>query len=198
VTTPFPRRAVGAVSAVLALLLLLLTAPGPVSASAAVPEPPTAAERVLGERAVLAAVDELGVPYAWGGGDDQGPTVGFCDGVNGYLDGVCSADHTTGFDCSGLALYAWYQASGGAVRLAHYTVDQLAAARPVPLDQLIPGDLLFFAHPGGPVHHVGIYLGGGAMIHAEHTGTVVTVLPHVATDHTWGPQLIAAARPVAP
>jgi hypothetical protein len=57
--------------------------------------------------------------------------------------------------------------SGGAVRLAHYTGDQIATAR--------------------PVHRVGICIGGGAMIHAEHTGTVVTVLPHVATDPTWGP-----------
>jgi cell wall-associated NlpC family hydrolase len=36
---------------------------------------------------------------------------------------------------------------------------------------LQPGDLVFF---GSPVHHVGIYVGGGMMIHAPHTGAVVS------------------------
>ena len=43
---------------------------------------------------------------------------------------------------------------------------------PVSADQAMAGDLVFF---GSPAHHVGIYLGGGTMIHAPHTGAVVSV-----------------------
>jgi cell wall-associated NlpC family hydrolase len=154
------------------------------------------AERLRGFQAVQVALAQLGVPYAWGGGSLVGPTLGFCDGVNGYLNGACLADHTVGFDCSGLVRYVWYQASGGAVQLPHYSAAQSQLGRPV-IDRrtLLPGDLLFFAEPGGPVHHVGLYLGDGAMIHAEHTGTRVTVLRDVFADPKWGPRLVAASRP---
>ncbi|MFC1405032.1 MULTISPECIES: C40 family peptidase [Streptacidiphilus] len=178
-------------------LLLWISAAGAAFACDGPAATSTVGERDTGQRVVAAALHELGTPYAWGGGGPQGPSLGFCDGTNGYLQGVCMADHTVGFDCSGLALFAWYQGSGGRIRLPHYSVDQLATDPQVPLDQLIPGDLLFFAHPGGPVHHVGVYIGGGAMVHAEHTGTVVAVLPDVAHDPVWGPQLVAAARPDA-
>jgi hypothetical protein len=154
-----------------------------------------AAERARGLAVVGVALSELGTPYAWGGGNAEGPTVGFCDGVNGYLDGVCQADHTVGFDCSGLALYSWYQASGGAISLPHQSRLQSEHGRHLERSELIPGDLLFFAEPGGPIHHVGIYLGNGAMIHAEHTGTVVRVLDDVFDDPTWGPRYVGATRP---
>ncbi|WP_370084501.1 C40 family peptidase [Streptacidiphilus sp. MAP12-16] len=153
------------------------------------------AERLRGLAAVAAARNVLGTPYAWGGGDTSGPTVGFCDGVNGYLDGVCQADHTVGFDCSGLALYSWYQASGGTIVLPHYSLLQHDHGRHLEPDQLIPGDLLFFAEPGGPIYHVGIYLGHGAMVHAERTGTVVRVLDDVFHDPTWAPRYVGATRP---
>ncbi|MEZ0070100.1 cell wall-associated NlpC family hydrolase [Streptacidiphilus sp. MAP12-20] len=154
-------------------------------------------ERLRGFQAVQSALAELGVPYAWGGGSLVGPTLGFCDGTNGYLGDACLADHTIGFDCSGLVRYAWYQASGGAVILPHYSAGQAQLGHPVTDRRaLLPGDLLFFAEPGGRIHHVGLYLGGGAMIHAEHTGTRVTVLRNVFADPKWGGRLVAATRPV--
>ena len=155
----------------------------------------SALERARGLAVVTVALTALGTPYSWGGGDTQGPTIGFCDRVNGYLDGVCQADHTVGFDCSGLALYSWYQASGGTIALPHYSVLQRDHGRHLAPSELIPGDLLFFAEPGGPIHHVGIYLGNGAMIHSERTGTVVSVLNDVFNDRTWGPRYVGATRP---
>ncbi|WP_052443319.1 C40 family peptidase [Streptacidiphilus neutrinimicus] len=182
----------------LAALVLALTAfvLAPVSHASA-DDGSTAAERVRGFQAAQVALAELNTPYAWGGGSLTGPTLGFCDGVNGYLpDGSCSADHTIGFDCSGLVRYAWYQASAGLVTLPHYSGAQSLQGRPITRwDDLLPGDLLFFAEPGGPIHHVGLYLGHGAMVHSEHTGTLVTVLHDVFHDPKWGPRLVAATRP---
>ncbi|QMU72439.1 C40 family peptidase [Streptacidiphilus sp. P02-A3a] len=151
--------------------------------------------RLLGLAVVDVALGAIGTPYAWGGGGEEGPTRGYCDRVNGYLDGVCQADHTVGFDCSGLALYSWYQASDGTVTLPRHSSWQYDRDRHLGPDQLIPGDLLFFAEPGGPIHHVGIYLGGGAMVHAERTGTLVRILGDVFHDPYWGPRYVGAARP---
>jgi cell wall-associated NlpC family hydrolase len=58
------------------------------------------------------------------------------------------------------------------VRLAHGATLQQKASRPVSLGNLQPGDLVFF---GSPIHHVGIYVGGGSYIHAPHSGAVVRI-----------------------
>ncbi|WP_052441875.1 C40 family peptidase [Streptacidiphilus anmyonensis] len=169
----------------------------PVYAAHAVDTGSTIGERLRGLQAAQVALAQLGTPYAWGGGSLTGPTLGFCDGVNGYLpDGSCSADHTIGFDCSGLVRYAWFQASAGFVTLPHFSGGQSLQGRPIKRrEDLLPGDLLFFAEPGGPIHHVGLYLGNGAMVHSEHTGTLVTVLRDVFHDPKWGSRLVAATRP---
>jgi cell wall-associated NlpC family hydrolase len=73
------------------------------------------------------------------------------------------------FDCSGLTLMAWRQAG---VSMAHFAATQYASFPKVSIDALQPGDLVFF-YP--TIHHVGIYIGGGKMIHAPHTGDVVRV-----------------------
>lgn len=76
---------------------------------------PAPASAALGRRVAEVATAQLGVPYAWGGGDRLGASLGFCDDENGYLDGVCIGESTVGFDCSGLSLYCWYRASHGTV-----------------------------------------------------------------------------------
>lgn len=92
------------------------------------------------------AFAELGKPYQWGA---TGPNS---------------------FDCSGLTQFVWKQAGVAIPRVA---ADQDAWAIPVPLSQLLPGDLVFFGKTD--IHHVGIYIGNGLMINAPHTGTVVQV-----------------------
>ncbi|MEV7598168.1 C40 family peptidase [Kitasatospora sp. NPDC089797] len=149
----------------------------------------------LGRRVVAVAEAQLGLPYAWGGGDRLGPSLGFCDGENGYLDGVCLGESTVGFDCSGLSLYCWYRASHGTVELAHYTGAQFNRSAPVERDALAPGDLLFFSRPDAPLHHVGIYAGDGAMIHAERTGTLIARVEKVLDLPRWAGEFAGARRP---
>jgi cell wall-associated NlpC family hydrolase len=115
----------------------------------------------LGKRIIDYARRWLGKPYVWGGGNINGPTSG-------------------GFDCSGLTLYAVYHATGGQITIPRTSQEQQKDRRgkPVSRSQLQPGDLVFFSSPiGTPPHHVGIYIGGGRMVHAPHTGDVVKEAP---------------------
>ena len=73
------------------------------------------------------------------------------------------------WDCSGLTMRA-YQAAG--VSLPHSSAAQSRMGKKVSYSSLKPGDLLFY---GRPVSHVGIYLGGGKMVHAPRSGSRVKV-----------------------
>jgi cell wall-associated NlpC family hydrolase len=90
------------------------------------------------------AMRYLGVPYVWGGASPSG------------------------FDCSGLVMYAFGQIG---VSLPHSSYAQYGYGTPVSRGDLQPGDLVFFDGLG----HVGIYVGGGSFIHAPHTGDVVKI-----------------------
>lgn len=103
--------------------------------------------------AIAAARTRLGVPYVWGA---TGPDS---------------------FDCSGLT--QWSYAHAG-IALPRVAADQWFSGPHPSLSQLEPGDLLFWAFdPNDPatIHHVAIYIGGGMMIAAPHTGTDVQVEP---------------------
>lgn len=128
----------------------------------------------FGANIVAAALAQQGLPYAWGGGDANGPTQGIRDGSVADSFGDYNK---VGFDCSGLVTYAVAQASGHAVVLPSYTVHQLNDPRgqPVPVDQLQPGDVVFPA--GGNPQHVAIYIGEGVVVAAPQSGDVVKVQP---------------------
>jgi cell wall-associated NlpC family hydrolase len=134
-----------------------------------------------GEAIVNAAASMHGKPYCEDGGS---PTSGPTHGSGGE---GCESKKTVGFDCSGLALYAVYQGTGGKVNLPHKASWQ---AQPgvqvergvvVPSGQVIrheselqPGDLVFFG--GGSMakaQHVGIYAGGGVMWDANDNNVPV-------------------------
>ena len=88
----------------------------------------------------------LGVPYVYGGASPSG------------------------FDCSGLTMYCYAQLGIG---LAHGATLQQRASTPVPISALQSGDLVFFGNSSFS-SHVGIYVSGSTMIHAPHTGAVVS------------------------
>lgn len=76
------------------------------------------------------------------------------------------------FDCAGLTHFAW----GKAGIVTPDTADgQDAWSVPVPVSELRPGDLVFFG--GADIHMEGMYIGGGQMISAPHTGGVVRISP---------------------
>ncbi|NUW35418.1 C40 family peptidase [Nonomuraea sp. SMC257] len=136
--------------------------------------------RTSGEIAVAAALDQLGTPFSWGGGASTGPTRGVGRGAG-----------TTGFDCSGLTLYAWSKAG---VKLGHYTGSQFRQGHRVPVTALRKGDLVFFGGGTGDPTHVGLYLGDGIMIHAPKTGDVVRKTSFLDSSH-YRPRYRGAVRP---
>lgn len=73
------------------------------------------------------------------------------------------------FDCSGFTMYVYRQVG---VSLPHSSRAQINCGARVPRSKLKPGDLVFF---GSPIHHVGIYVGGGSYIHAPHSGAHVRI-----------------------
>ncbi|MGZ4632914.1 MAG: C40 family peptidase, partial [Actinomycetes bacterium] len=97
--------------------------------------------------AVRAALAQLGKPYQWGA---AGPST---------------------FDCSGLTMWAWGKAG---VSLPHYTGAQWNVGRHISRAELQPGDLVFYY---SDLHHMAMYIGGGRVVHAPHTGDVVKTGP---------------------
>lgn len=96
---------------------------------------------------------------------------------------------TAGFDCSGLALYVHERVGLAIPRTAR---QQQLAARPVPLAEIAPGDVVFFSLRARRVDHVGIYAGLGRFIHAPRAG-----LPVAYADLTTGyyrAHLVSAGR----
>nr|BAW81986.1 tranglycosylase [Streptomyces lavendulae] len=122
-----------------------------------------------GPEALRRAATQINIPYSWGGGGPSGPSTGFCDGLNGYLNGSCSASVTPGYDCSSLVQYAYWPS----LQLPRVASDQYGATahHPVSRNDLQPGDLLFWSKGGsGDIYHVAIYAGDGNVLHAPRTG----------------------------
>jgi peptidoglycan DL-endopeptidase CwlO len=114
---------------------------------------PTPTPLTTGERAARLALDEVGVPYRYGG---ESPA--------------------TGFDCSGLVRWAYGRVG---IDLPHSSYALYGEGRRVSGSNLEPGDILFFEGLG----HVGLYLGRGRMVHAPQTGRNVEVVRLPSTNY---------------
>lgn len=83
---------------------------------------------------------------------------------------VAAAAGPDAFDCSGLTMTAWRQSG---VSLPHYSYSQFSSTRRIPVSEAQPGDLVFYF--GSGAHHVGMYIGGGKMVHAANPGDGVRI-----------------------
>ncbi|MFD1934679.1 MULTISPECIES: C40 family peptidase [Nonomuraea] len=118
-----------------------------------------------GDVAANWALSQLGKPYVW------------------------AADGPSSYDCSGLTMRAWEKVG---VRIDHWTGTQWTSGPHIPLNRLKRGDLLFYGRETsdpGDIHHVGLFVGRGMMVHAPQTGDVVRVAS------MWRRDLVGATRP---
>jgi cell wall-associated NlpC family hydrolase len=120
--------------------------------------------------ALKAAQAQLGMPYIWGGGNADGPTLGEAGGGQPCAPGPANC----GYDCSGLMIYAWAQVG---VPLPHSSGVQYNAGRRVPIGQARPGDLIFLSNNGDTtgIHHVAMVWSPTEIIEAQQTGVPVHV-----------------------
>jgi cell wall-associated NlpC family hydrolase len=102
---------------------------------------------LLRDRVALEGLEQIGVPYKWGGASPEG-----------------------GFDCSGLIMWLWAKHD---VALPHFAASQYAMGPFVDQADLRVGDLVFYHELG----HVGMYIGNGYVLHAPHTGSFVMIVP---------------------
>jgi cell wall-associated NlpC family hydrolase len=113
----------------------------------------------------LIAANLVGAPYRYGGSTPRG------------------------FDCSGLVYFSFRQAG---IRIPRSTLSQYRHAFRVPLDQLQPGDLVFFKLNRRKVSHVGIYAGNDLFIHAPSNEKQVSLTS--MNDPFWHNRYVAAGR----
>jgi cell wall-associated NlpC family hydrolase len=89
-----------------------------------------------------------------------------------------------GIDCSGLTYLA---AEHVGIVLPRDAADQALVGKPVRRQALRPGDLVFFGRGSrDSIHHVGIYVGHGRILHAPHTGSSVRISRLSSFRDYWG------------
>lgn len=100
---------------------------------------------------LLQSVSLIGIPYKWGGNTPA-----------------------TGLDCSGFIRYIFKKSLG--ITLPRTANEIARLGKSVPLNQLEPGDLLFFNINGGRrISHIGMYLGQNKFIQSPSTGKKIQI-----------------------
>ena len=126
----------------------VMAPPGPLDVP--MPTPQSSATSSIGSEIVIRAISLLGAPYRFGA---SGPNA---------------------FDCSGLVRFIHEELGIDVPRTA---AEQYKAAEPVRLEDIEPGDLLFFRISGKRISHVAIYAGSGRFVHAPQTGRPIELRP---------------------
>lgn len=116
---------------------------------------------------IFYALSMVGINYRYGGNSPQ-----------------------TGFDCSGLVGHVYKKIAGLVLPRDSYAMARLG--QPIALDELKPGDLVFFNTMRRPFSHVGIYLGEQRFVHAPSSGKSVHVVD--MTESYWAARYNGARR----
>ena len=116
---------------------------------------------------LMSALSLTGIKYKYGGGSPE-----------------------TGFDCSGFVRYVFQQAASLTLPHSARALSQLGQI--IPMEQLRPGDLVFFDTLKSAFSHVGIYLGGSRFIHAPSAGGSINVVN--MNDAYWAKRFNGARR----
>lgn len=152
--------------------------------------PPT--DSAVATKVLQRALSQVGVPYSWGGGNATGPTLGICG-----PDGAENDCNIVGYDCSGLALYAY---AGAGITVPHLTTSIWSTFPHITgRENYQAGDLLLISSDGAAdgIHHVVIFMGGDQVVEAPYSGQNVQV-----TNDFWntgnGSHVIGAVRPGGP
>jgi cell wall-associated NlpC family hydrolase len=116
---------------------------------------------------VMSAISLTGVQYKYGGKSPE-----------------------TGFDCSGFVRYVFQQATHLTLPHGAHAISQLGQS--IPIEQLRPGDLVFFNTLKTAFSHVGIYLGDGRFIHAPSSGGSIKVVD--MSERYWANRFDGARR----
>lgn len=128
----------------------------------------TVGGNVSGKRGdvIDAAKDLLGADYVYGGGHGAKPGLS--------KSSLALGSKTYGVDCSGLVRYAF--AKAGLSQWGGQAVSQTQSTygRYMPLNKLLPGDLVIKGQRG-KAGHIAIYLGKGMILEAQKTGTKVHI-----------------------
>lgn len=111
------------------------------------------------------AMQQLGVPYVYGG------------------------NSPAGFDCSGLVQYSYNQLG---IQVPRTVAKLRRFAKPIPINYLRPGDLIFFNIEGQRVSHVGIYVRPDTFIHAPKRGRTVSIAN--LNSPYWQRRIVSAGR----
>jgi len=119
----------------------------------------------IGKKAANTATSMIGRPYKYKG------------------------DSPAGFDCSGLVRYCYLTAG---LDVPHGTKDLQSVTRPVGMQYLQKGDLLFFDLSGEKYSHVGLYIGDQCFVHAPSTGK--TVRKNCLREPFWKKHFLEARR----
>jgi murein DD-endopeptidase len=119
----------------------------------------------VGSEILVRAIALLGTPYRYGG---NGPEA---------------------FDCSGLVRYVHNEIG---IEVPRTALEQYRAAESVAMEQIEPGDLLFFRTQGDAVSHVAIYAGSGRFVHAPQTGRAIEL--REIGDSYYRARLVGAGR----
>jgi cell wall-associated NlpC family hydrolase len=166
------------ICAVVISLALLAVTPGIATAD------PTRQQAI--NLVITRALSQRGVPYAYGGGNAEGPSLGTVSGDTPVATDPLSSNtglnlipvtpapgprvSRVGFDASGLVLYAF---AGVGIKLPRSSGAQYKVGRKIPPSQALPGDLIFYGPEGN--QSVAMFVGNGQMV--EATDPAVTVSP---------------------